>query len=87
MGVNHLNALKSNEEIVINIVPKTWYGRVLSAIVIGLMFLMAYFVFTLFLIVGSVLAIILMARILWVFRKSKKNNSENIVDVEISIER
>ncbi len=88
MNVHHINDMKSNNnEIIINVAPQTWYGRLLATIIIGLLFWLALFFFTLFLVIGSILVFILIVRVLWEYRKAKVKSSEKIVDVDISISK
>ena len=67
------------------IAPRTWLGRLVAAVGTIALILLAVFFFTIFLTVFSVLAVVIIARILWAQRQSRQKAEEDVIEVEYSV--
>ena len=75
----------SNRKVVY-IVPRTWLGRLVAAVGTIAVIILAVFFFTIFLTVFAVLAVVIVARILWAQRQIHRKASRHVIDVEYSVE-
>ncbi len=71
-----------DHQIKFYILPQTWYGRLLAAVVGAIFLLLLIFFFTLFLIIFALLAIFTTIYMFLFSRKSPETTSPNIIQVE-----
>lgn len=72
---------------VVSVAPRTWFGRLVTAIVACGLVVLAVFFFTFFLAVFSILAAVIITRIVWAQRQSRRKATERVIDVEYSVEK
>lgn len=68
---------------VVNLIPRTWFGRILTGLGAIIAFFLALFFFTIIALAG-IIALIVM-RIWWVQRKMPQETSERVIEVEYSV--
>jgi len=71
-----------NQIVKFYIMPQTWYGRLLAAVVGVLLLLVGIFFFTLFLIIFGILAIITTIYLFLFGRKPEKTTPMDIIQIE-----
>ena len=81
--MNRTNTRKSGA---VYIAPQTWLGRIAAAALAILLVLLAMFFFAVFLAVFSVLAVIMITRVLWLGRRVDHNGEDDVLVGEYSVE-
>lgn len=69
------------------VLPHTWLGRLVTAIVTVVLIALAVLFFAVFLAAFAVLAVVVIARILWAQRQSRRQAAEHVIDVKYSVEQ
>ena len=72
---------------IVHIAPKTWFGRLLVMLGAVALALLAVFFFTLFLAAFFTLSVIVIARILWAQRRSRRRGPESVINAEYTVEK
>lgn len=66
--------------------PQSWLGRALFVFTAGLLVFIALFFFIIFLVVGSVVFAVLLARLIWVTKRApRKQIDDNAIEGEYSV--
>ena len=71
---------------IVHIVPRSWLGRLVAAGGTIALILLAVFFFTVFLTVFAVLAVVIIARILWAQHQTSQKTSEHVIDAEYTVD-
>lgn len=67
-------------------VPQTWYGRLFAAIVSVLLLWLALIFLTVFLIIVGFVVAVVIARLLWHFKKTAKRQPSSFIETTYFVE-
>ena len=71
---------------VVYIFPRTWLGRLVAAVAVVVLFVLAVFFFAVFLAVFAAAATVFIVRILWIQRKIRRKGVEEFIEGEYTVE-
>lgn len=70
----------------VHVVPRTWLGRLTTAVGAVALLVLAMLFFAVFLTVFVIMGILILARMWWVERQIRRKASQQVIDAEYSVE-
>lgn len=78
--------MRQRTTLKLEVVPQTWIGRLIAALIAVVLFLLAFFFLAVALIAGAIVAAVVILRILWVIRKARRQAAEAVIEGAYSVD-
>jgi predicted lipid-binding transport protein (Tim44 family) len=78
--------MKHRTTFKLEVFPQSWIGRLVAALIAGVLFLLAFFFLAAALVAGAIVAAVVILRIMWLIRKVRRQAAEAVIEGAYSVE-